>query len=192
MKTLEDLGDTAQEIAQQSQQKQIGQDAITHLREMISAEEAKIRNLYYKIGEIYVSTNLHDILSKLDRMISEIEEASKNIQLFEQKIQQLPNDSVCPTCGEIVQADDIFCWRCGTRLSKGETTDETPSKSIVRSCTCGALLEEGNNFCTECGRPVEASFGVETEIKRRICKTCGAIVAEDDKYCIECGTEYTE
>lgn len=45
MKSLEDLGDTSQGIAQQSVQKQQDQYSGSYLREAIFSEEAKINNL---------------------------------------------------------------------------------------------------------------------------------------------------
>ena len=48
----------------------------------------------------------------------------------------------CPSCGASLQADDVFCRKCGTQL-------------VPSACgSCGASLLADDSFCRKCGAPV--------------------------------------
>ncbi len=48
----------------------------------------------------------------------------------------------CPSCGAALQADDVFCRKCGTRV-------------VSNGCaSCGATLLPDDAFCRKCGTPV--------------------------------------
>ncbi len=48
----------------------------------------------------------------------------------------------CPSCGSALQADDVFCRKCGTRV-------------VSTGCaSCGANLLPDDAFCRKCGTPV--------------------------------------
>lgn len=61
-------------------------------------------------------------------------------------VAQVPSPSAalaCVSCGTSLQADDLFCRKCGTKV--------TP-----RGCpTCGATLLADDAFCRKCGTRVE-------------------------------------
>jgi len=60
---------------------------------------------------------------------------------------------VCPSCGRVAQADDLFCVRCGTSLPQSEAQPD--SNDLVCS-SCGAGLHAADQFCAKCGHPVAA------------------------------------
>jgi predicted amidophosphoribosyltransferase len=56
---------------------------------------------------------------------------------------------VCPSCGRIAQADDLFCVRCGASLPEAQ-----PEPDGLVCSFCGAGLHAGDQFCAKCGHPV--------------------------------------
>ena len=48
----------------------------------------------------------------------------------------------CPTCGSSLQADDVFCRKCGTKLAPAACS------------SCGADLLPDDAFCRKCGKPL--------------------------------------
>ncbi len=53
-----------------------------------------------------------------------------------------PGGRPCPSCGASLEADDMFCRKCGQRLSPAACT------------SCGASLLPDDEFCPKCGAPV--------------------------------------
>lgn len=80
---------------------------------------------------------------------------------------EAPESSVrqCPTCGNPVPDDDIFCMKCGTKLGVAQPLPQpTPEikpkpqeqKSGERRCPCcGTPVEKYSVFCIECGTKLE-------------------------------------
>jgi hypothetical protein len=48
----------------------------------------------------------------------------------------------CASCGEGIEPEDTYCWRCGQRLDR-------------RCDDCGELLAADDRFCGGCGRSLE-------------------------------------
>src|SRR5438552_1769044 len=54
-----------------------------------------------------------------------------------------PGGRPCPSCGVALEADDMFCRKCGTRLM------------AAAACpSCGATLLSDDAFCPKCGTAV--------------------------------------
>ena len=55
--------------------------------------------------------------------------------------------TVCPNCGEALEADDLFCTNCGTKIA-----DDKPAPKQDRSCpSCGKQVHGEDAFCPYCG-----------------------------------------
>lgn len=81
---------------------------------------------------------------EIDAMLSRIQPDALDKALKEQAQQQIKRDAgepaagTCPHCQASVQADDVFCSRCGTTLEN-------------RCPNCHELASPGDTFCPHCG-----------------------------------------
>lgn len=55
---------------------------------------------------------------------------------------QVAPGRACPSCGALIQSDDVFCRKCGTRLPP------------ATCASCGASLLSDDAFCRKCGARV--------------------------------------
>lgn len=79
---------------------------------------------------------------------------------------------VCVFCGNRMQADDVFCDRCGAPVQKTAegAVDETPNEAT--GMEPGLAVQE-----------VKAETGGE-----KVCPQCGISLPEDSAFCEKCGT----
>jgi DNA-directed RNA polymerase subunit RPC12/RpoP len=57
--------------------------------------------------------------------------------------------TVCPNCGEALEAGDLFCTNCGTKIVDAEAKI-APKED--RSCpSCGKQVHDEDAFCPYCG-----------------------------------------
>ncbi|WP_309237029.1 zinc ribbon domain-containing protein, partial [Actinomadura sp. BRA 177] len=74
----------------------------------------------------------------------------------------------CPACGEIVYAEEVFCEKCGHRLTDAPPPGGTAARepSSARPCTnCGGTAIDADGYCENCGlrQPAERDH-VELEL----------------------------
>jgi predicted amidophosphoribosyltransferase len=119
---------------------------------------------------------------------------------------------ICPSCGNKVADNAIFCDQCGTRLPAAvpepvqETVVETSAGGVpegVLICPdCGAENVPGEVFCDTCGSPLESPepVGVAEAVpvgampapqavqpSALYCPTCGSPIQAGDTFCGNCG-----
>ncbi|NKZ05938.1 protein phosphatase 2C domain-containing protein [Actinomadura latina] len=79
----------------------------------------------------------------------------------------------CPACGEIVYAEEVFCEKCGHRLTDAPSPAERAAAETAaaepppgRACTgCGGAAIDADGYCENCGlrQPAERDH-VELEL----------------------------
>lgn len=81
----------------------------------------------------------------------------------------------CPSCGSVLDEEDVFCTDCGAKLvNEG-------------SCPgCGASVGNDDVFCPECGTKVT------NESDKIVCLNCQFESEKGFGYCQECGQRLTE
>ncbi len=82
----------------------------------IASMEAKIEKAYAKLGkacykELKDTQNeeIAGIISVIDEMLKEIDEAKTNLA-------ELRNKRICPKCGQYIEKNSVFCNLCGEKL----------------------------------------------------------------------------
>lgn len=83
----------------------------------------------------------------------------------------------CKSCGEVTEAGDTFCGRCGADLSR-----ESVSIATLACSTCGHPYEEGDKFCASCGGDLQSPHSPDS------CSSCGNPASPEDKWCGSCGS----
>ncbi|AUS96619.1 zinc-ribbon domain-containing protein [Clostridium thermosuccinogenes] len=90
---------------------------VTKLHMSISAEEDKIKKLYGEIGKaLYESYERGEPIGDAFKdSCEQIQSISENIKQMKQKILELKNLKACSNCSAELDADVIYCPRCGTK-----------------------------------------------------------------------------
>jgi hypothetical protein len=90
---------------------------VTKLHMSISAEEDKIKKLYGEIGKaLYESYERGEPIGDAFKdSCAQIQSISENIKQMKQKILELKNLKACSNCSAELDADVIYCPRCGTK-----------------------------------------------------------------------------
>jgi RNA polymerase subunit RPABC4/transcription elongation factor Spt4 len=85
--------------------------------------------------------------------------ASNNLQL-DRKVK-------CNSCGEMVNYNSKFCYKCGIEIEK------------EKNCrTCNQKYPVDSNFCPQCGTKADIN---------QTCSNCGERYEMETKYCTSCG-----
>lgn len=75
----------------------------------------------------------------------EIEQAVRALRRSRRERASGPSCPACPACGQVYQAGDRFCVRCGELLP--------PATPATPTCpACGARVGPDDRFCARCGR----------------------------------------
>ncbi|GAA1829185.1 protein phosphatase 2C domain-containing protein [Actinomadura chokoriensis] len=92
----------------------------------------------------------------------------------------------CPSCGEIVYAEEVFCEKCGHRLADEPEPAAPagperagPEGGAARACTsCGGPAIDADGYCENCGlrQPAERDH-VEIELPAAGANGAGPVVA---------------
>ena len=87
-----------------------------------------------------------------DRTIRAAHELSKE-RKTETSVQEKPSvvaqangehrEMVCPNCNNLIQADSLFCTKCGFKIETAASEKTCPS--------CGKEVSNDTAFCTQCG-----------------------------------------
>ena len=97
----------------------------TKLKIKVNENKGKVNDLYKQIGQkVYEQytkkedqTDLKDLFKQVDSLLSEIEEANKEMLT-------LNNKKLCSNCQEELEKDAQFCQKCGTKQPEPEPAKE--------------------------------------------------------------------
>ena len=127
---------------------------VTKLNMSIGAEEDKINKVYTEIGKaVYVSYAKGEVVNEVFvGSCEKVKAYEANISEMKQKILEIKNVKICEGCGAELEADVIFCSKCGSKQETKATPEPTPVAATVKKCpACGVECETVSSFCTKCG-----------------------------------------
>ena len=128
-----------------------GVSDITRLNSMVSEEENRIREIYFKIGQTYVALHGRDNEAGFADLLNALKASQLKIEQCKQEIMDIKGVQKCERCGAEVAAGAAFCMTCGAQIPK---IQPKPAVNAGRRCKkCGATVAPNARFCTSCGTP---------------------------------------
>lgn len=130
---------------------------VTKLNMSIGSEEDKIEKVYKEIGKIVYENyaNGGNVEDAFIEKCKEIASYENNIKEMRNKVRELKNVKTCPSCGEELDLEVMFCSKCGTK-------QETPQEEIQfketegKACPgCNEVNETSAMFCCKCGTKLD-------------------------------------
>jgi rRNA maturation endonuclease Nob1 len=122
MAFLNNLKDKVGNLAQSAAQKSGEVVEITKLNMNIKTEKEGIESLYQQLGEYcfrkYASGETDD--QKVTELCEQVKIHLENIDFFEEKINEIKNMVVCPSCGNKILKANKFCGKCGAKVNAQE------------------------------------------------------------------------
>ena len=128
---------------------------VTKLNMSIGTEEDKIETVYTEIGKaVYdIYTKGEDVGEEFRDLCEKIRTHQKNIEEIKQKILELKNVKLCPSCSTELELDIAFCPKCGTKQEIPQPKAEEPKEKICPSC--GVVNVPEFMFCGKCGTKLD-------------------------------------
>ena len=186
-----------------------GVSDITRLNSMVTEEENRIKDIYFKIGQTYVKLHGQDNDPGFSGLLNALKASQLKIEKYKQEIMDIKGVRKCERCGAEVQNGASFCMSCGAPIPKVQPQPANTGRICKK---CGAQVAPTARFCTSCGTPyVEkkpmdmpmpsqvsstpiGSTQPQTEEtkKSKVCTNCGAQLQEGIAFCTNCGMPVKE
>ena len=99
----------------------------TKINAMITAESKAIEKLYLELGElVYEQYDGGEIKtsSQMSAIVDELDMHLEKISSYRTELAEVKGMRVCPSCGEIIEMDALFCPKCGVSAVTGEAEEK--------------------------------------------------------------------
>ncbi len=146
MSFFDKIGSSVTEAGNNLSQKAKELSEQNRLNGEISKKEARKRECFMVIGEMYYSSVKKGITVDFTDILAEIDTVSQECENLREELRSLKGTTVCPGCHMEVPGSSAFCPNCGTGLKKVQ------NGSVCSQC--GASLEGDAKFCVQCGNRV--------------------------------------
>ncbi|MEA2071044.1 MAG: zinc ribbon domain-containing protein [Asgard group archaeon] len=74
---------------------------------------------------------------------------------------------ICPSCGESVEKDDIYCPYCGSNTQERKSTKTSDHSGKYITCpNCSSLNSLNDKFCKNCGQLIQDTAKQENSQER--------------------------
>lgn len=182
MALFNDLGRKITQTSQDVVKKTKQMADVAKLNSDVSDEEKKLTNIYYQIGQLYVSLYKNNPGSDFEVLIEQLDETQTKIENLKQQIQEIKGVKRCTTCGAEIPNNATFCSSCGTAVIQPKAVD---AADLIKCTNCGKMIEKSMKFCTFCGSEVVAR-PAQTDVNK--CAACGAVIENGVAFCTHCGS----
>ena len=99
----------------------------TKINAMITAESKSIEKLYLELGElIYERFQDSPVMedSAVRAIADELDTHLEKISSYRSELAEVRGMKVCPSCGEIIEKNALFCPKCGVSCLTGEPEED--------------------------------------------------------------------
>lgn len=127
-----------------------GVSDITRLNSMVTEEENRIKDIYFKIGQTYVKLHGQDNDPGFSGLLNALKASQLKIEKYKQEIMDIKGVQKCERCGAEVQNGASFCMSCGAPIPKVQPQPVNTGRICKK---CGAQVAPTARFCTSCGTP---------------------------------------
>lgn len=127
-----------------------GVSDITRLNSMVTEEENRIKDIYFKIGQTYVKLHGQDNDPGFSGLLNALKASQLKIEKYKQEIMDIKGVQKCERCGAEVQNGASFCMSCGAPIPKVQPQPMNTGRICKK---CGAQVAPTARFCTSCGTP---------------------------------------
>ncbi len=156
MAFFDDIGKKVSQTSQSAIKKTKILAETSKINSQISAENRVIGENYSKLGERYFELFSDSPDESLAVFVTDIKEAQKRIEEYEEQIKKLKGIESCPNCDAEVKEGALFCTNCGFKLEMPQPAEDAEPQVIVKVCSgCGAQLADGALFCSSCGNKAD-------------------------------------
>ncbi|MBQ6469406.1 MAG: zinc ribbon domain-containing protein [Lachnospiraceae bacterium] len=103
----------------------------TKINALITAESKAVEKLYLELGElVYEQFEDGEVRtdSQILSIIDELDMHLEKISSYRAELAEVKGMKVCPSCGEIIETDALFCPKCGVSTLTGEQEAAEPAE----------------------------------------------------------------
>ena len=134
-------------------QKAKNMSEVSAIKSQINTEQNKMENYFLNLGRQYYEHAEEYQISELRELVGLISESESKIESLRQRISDLENAKVCPSCGIQIEEGTIYCTNCGVKMDDYLTQQKVQGAGpAARFCkSCGSEIPDFAAFCTKCG-----------------------------------------
>lgn len=123
-----EVGKKVSDIAQSAVEKGKELTEAAKILLAIKAGKDKIKAAQQRLGQYVADNRLLASDDTVAALYEELDGYEKEIAEGEDRLRALKNQAVCPQCGAVVPAQQIFCDKCGTPIPKAAPQETQPAQ----------------------------------------------------------------
>ncbi len=136
---------------------------IRKLSSQINGEKAKVQSMYEEIGQKFYEQHKENPPEDYHLEFIGLKTKFANIEELQKQLYDVKGVTICPQCGEEVNATKYFCANCGCRLPAAfEQEEEQPTEA--QETAENDVQENEENYSSEEVSPSEENGSPEADV----------------------------
>ena len=143
MSFLENLGEVLTSKGKEAAEAAKKMAEIANLKGQISGINIEIKKHYTKIGEAYYENHKDSqIECEYEENVQSIRDAQNAVAELEKRLKELKGTMECQACGNAMDAEYIFCPKCGAKAEVDFFDEEDEAEEVEAQVIEETVLEE--------------------------------------------------